>query len=381
MRRDQIAVVLLTMAIATCGLVAAEPSAVPPGNAATAGAGSSVQAGGTPDGDWAKMRPIVPRGYVCRRARGPLVIDGRGDEPSWTAAPWTDDFEDIEGDARPAPRFRTRAKMLWDDECFYVFAELEEPHVWGTITRKNQVIFRDNDFEVFIDPDGDNHNYYEFEMNPLNTVWELTLDKPYRDGGPARDPANVEGLRSAVHVNGTLNDPSDTDRSWSVEIAIPWNGLAPYAGPAACPPNDGDQWRANFSRVEWLVDIIDGKYRKIPKEMRPEDNWVWSATGVVDMHRPERWGFVQFCSSPATAKFRPDPTLATRDLLMSAYYRQREYHKHNGRYARSADELGLGDAAGIEIATEGEKYVATARVAPPGQHPRALHVADDSRLW
>ena len=53
-------------------------------------------------------------------------------------------------------------------------------------TKKNQVIFHDNDFEVFIDPDGDNHNYYEFEMNALNTMWELTLVKPYRDGGPAR---------------------------------------------------------------------------------------------------------------------------------------------------------------------------------------------------
>src|SRR5207302_4948895 len=67
-----------------------------------------------------------------------------------------------------------------------VFAELEEPHVWGTITRKNKVIFYDNDFEVFIDPDGDNHNYYEFEINALNTIWELTLVKPYRNGGPAK---------------------------------------------------------------------------------------------------------------------------------------------------------------------------------------------------
>jgi hypothetical protein len=363
-------------------------------------AGSSTGASPTAaaaelDGDWAKMRPITPRGYVCGRARGPLVIDGQDAEPSWAGAAWTEDFKDIEGDARPAPRFRTRAKMLWDDDCLYVYAELEEPHVWGTITRKNSVIFHDNDFEIFIDPDGDNHNYYEFEVNALNTVWELTLDKPYRDGGPARDPTNIDGLRSAVHVNGTLNDPSDTDRSWSVEVAIPWKGLARYsgqnsipprdAGQSSSPPRDGGQWRMGFSRVEWLVDIIDGKYRKIPKEMRPEDNWVWSPQGVIDMHRPERWGFVQFSSSPDTATFRPDATLAARDALMTAYYRQREFRKRNGRYARSADELGLeagpGAAGRVEVVTKGDGYTATTQVGPTGTPPRVLHVSHDSRLW
>ena len=113
----------------------------------------------------------------------------RIDDAAWQAAPWTDGFVDIEGDRKPQPRFRTRVKMLWDDEHFYVAAELEEPHVWGTLTKHDSVIFHDNDFEVFIDPDGDNHEYYEFEINALNTEWDLFLKKPYRDGGPAHQRA------------------------------------------------------------------------------------------------------------------------------------------------------------------------------------------------
>src|SRR4051812_4125995 len=77
---------------------------------------------------------VPPRGYVCHRASGPIKVDGKLEEAAWHGAPWTDDFVDIEGDARPRPRFRTRAKMLWDDDNFYVAAELEEPHVWGTHT-------------------------------------------------------------------------------------------------------------------------------------------------------------------------------------------------------------------------------------------------------
>ena len=79
--------------------------------------------------------PFAPRRYVAYRSASPPAIDGRLDEPAWAAAAWTDAFVDIEGDRRPRPRFATRAKMLWDDEYFYVAAELEEPHVWATLDR------------------------------------------------------------------------------------------------------------------------------------------------------------------------------------------------------------------------------------------------------
>ena len=236
----------------------------------------------------------LPRRYACVRTTKPIQIDGRGDDPAWASARWTDDFVDIEGDAKPRPRFGTRAKMLWDEQYLYVYAELEEPHVWGTLTQKNSVIYHDNDFEIFIDPDGDGLNYYEFEMNALNTIWELTLDKPYHAGGTARLGTNLVGLKSAVRVDGTINDPSDTDRKWSVEVALPWAGLAEYQPAALSPPSPGDAWRINFSRVQWRHEIKDGKYVKIPKEQSPEDNWVWSPTGVIDMHRPEKWGVVTF---------------------------------------------------------------------------------------
>ena len=69
--------------------------------------------------------------------------------------------------------------MLWDDNYFYIAEQLEEPHVWATLTKHDSVIFQDNDFEVFIDPDGDNQEYYEIEINALNTDWDLLLKKAY----------------------------------------------------------------------------------------------------------------------------------------------------------------------------------------------------------
>ena len=235
-----------------------------------------------------------PRQYACTRADVPVVIDGKMDEPAWSRAEWTDWFIDIEGDAKPRPRFGTRAKMLWDDQYFYIAADLEEPHVWATLTRHDSVIFHDNDFEVFIDPDGDTLEYYEFEINALNTGWDLFLPKPYRHGGKARNEWEIPGLKTAVHIRGTLNDPRDRDDGWSVEMAFPWKVLGEYAHKPA-PPRPGDEWRVNFSRVEWRHDVIDGRYQKV--RGLKEDNWVWSPQGVINMHVPEKWGVVRFVVS------------------------------------------------------------------------------------
>ena len=72
-----------------------------------------------------------PKKYICYKAESPILIDGKLDESSWAKAEWTDDFVDIEGPVKPAPRFRTRAKMLWDENCLYILAELTEPNVWS----------------------------------------------------------------------------------------------------------------------------------------------------------------------------------------------------------------------------------------------------------
>lgn len=249
----------------------------------------------------------APRHYRCCRVKRPLPIDGTLDGPGWGDLPWSEDFVDITGEEKLRPRFRTRMKMGWDENGLYVGAELEEPHVWATIREKNAVIFEDNDFEVFIDPDGDGLNYYEFEINALGTIWELSLPKPYGAGGVPVLGCNLPGLRSGVQVRGSLNDPGDIDEGWSVTIAFPWSGLAQYNPGRPTPPQPGDLWRMNFSRVQWRHDVVDGSYVRIPphgtpvaeslnpeEQDHPENNWVWSPQGVVNMHLPEHWGTVVF---------------------------------------------------------------------------------------
>jgi hypothetical protein len=327
--------------------------------------------------------PPAPKGYLCYRATGPIQVDGRLDEPAWQSAPWTDHFVDIEGDVKPKPRFTTRAKMLWDDQYFYVGAMLDEPHVWGTLTKHDSVIFQDNDFEIFIDPDGDNHEYYEIEINALNTEWDLFLKKPYRDGGPAINEWEIPGLKTAVHVAGTINNAGDYDTGWSVEFAIPWKVLAEFAHRPA-PPREGDQWRVNFSRVEWRHQIVDGQYRKVPNTR--EDNWVWSPQGVIDMHRPGRWGYIQFTTAaPGEAKYRPDPAGPIRDRLMQIYQAQRSFREKNRHWAAKVEDLMLPDEPGLpqhttSLKTTADGFDAAITFTPPGGVPQTWTIRQDSRI-
>jgi hypothetical protein len=306
-----------------------------------AGAGF-LPATGAPPAEPELTAPVPhPKGYVCYRAPTPVVIDGDLKDAAWDAAPWTDAFVDIEGDKKPNPRFRTRVKMLWDTDALYIAAEMEEPHLWATLTKHDSVIFNDNDFEVFLDPDGDNHMYGELELNALNTTWDLLLTKPYKDHGNAVHAWEIVGLKTAVKLDGTLNDPRDTDKGWTLEIKWPWSGLNELTNTlvTSVPPKDGDQWRINFSRVEWDTEVVDGKYKK---KTKTEHNWVWAPQGVIDMHRPERWGYLQFSTAkPGAVAFKPDADWDVRDALHRGYYAQSAYHKKHRKYATRAGDLGL----------------------------------------
>ncbi len=295
-----------------------------------------------PQVDFETWRPLA---YPCFRASSPPVIDGKLDDDAWRNAPWTADFVDIEGDLKPRPRFRTRAKMLWDDTYFYVAADMEEPHLWGTLTERDAVIFYDNDFEVFIDPDGDTHNYYELELNALNTVWDLLLTRPYRDGGHAVDSWDIAGLKTAVDLRGTLNDPSDIDEGWSVEIAMPWKVLEECANHGG-PPSEWETWRVNFSRVQWRLDPVKDGYAKsidpATGKSHREDNWVWSPQGLINMHYPEMWGCVLFCGKGERPGWATNEGVSSANRLHPlrlVYYAQKHHYSIQHEYAPSLEDL------------------------------------------
>jgi hypothetical protein len=102
--------------------------------------------------------------------------------------------------------------MLWDNKYLYIGAYLEEPYVWATLTKHDSILYMENCFEVFIDPDGDNQKYYEIEINAFNAIWDLYMSRPYRDDGWNDGKFELPGIKHAVYVDGKLNSFHQKDK-------------------------------------------------------------------------------------------------------------------------------------------------------------------------
>ncbi len=265
--------------------------------------------------------------YTCYRAQGPVSIDGNLDKRLWAAAPRSGRFVDLVSGA-PA-WLDTRMAGLWDDENLYLTFWLEEPDVRAALTERDSFIWTENDLEVFIaGPDC----YYEFQVNALGTIYEVFYiwQDAYLRGGFSRKPEfdlaahnadvlagfqdnsrhgrhprgkrwafldwDFPGLRWAVKVDGTLNDNSDLDRGWTVELAFPWKGMAGLAQGRPLPPRDGDVWRMAFMRFEAAQA---GGVR-----LKPDPGWALNRHGVYDSHIPECFSFIRFSTQAVGAAER-----------------------------------------------------------------------------
>ncbi len=252
--------------------------------------------------------------YTAFRLDSEIVIDGRLDEPAWKLAPRSERFRDLVSGA--ATIYSTHAAVLWDKDFLYVGYWIEEPNLQASLTQRDAPIYQDNDVELFVAGDD---AYYEFEINAYGTIYEVlfiweqayrsgeyinmkefSLDNPgvryfngvgYKDHPKGRRIGfwnwDLSGLRSAVTIDGTINDSSDVDQGWYVELALPWSELSVLTmrSQLQTPPQDGDIWRMDFSRFNQYKGMISSD---------DSGGWAWSPHGVWDSHVPECFTYIHF---------------------------------------------------------------------------------------
>lgn len=300
-----------------------------------------------------KMKPLKddlqalmqePKSYVCYRSGNFASTDGMPDDQTWNKAEWTDLFVDIEGDSMPAPAQNTRVKMLWNDDYLFIRAEIEEENIWAYVENHDEVVYHDNDFEIFIDPDNDAKNYFEYEVNARGTVFDLFLPHPYRHSPFALHNWDFKGIKQKIKIDGTLNDGSDKDKGWTLEVAIPFADLS--FGLGSGRPDVEKPWRINFSRVEWDTKWENGKYVKATNadgKPLPEHNWVWSPVGAISMHMPERYGYLKF-SEKTVGKEKETFTLTEteklKSVLWAVFYREAKYFEKKNKFTGKLSDLG-----------------------------------------
>ena len=258
--------------------------------------------------------------YIAQKISEPISIDGNLTKLTWQKAQWSKRFVDMVTGEHSL--FNTQTAIVWDDSHLYIAFKAEEPFVEAHLTARDSIIFLENDLELFIDG-GD--CYYELEVNAANTIYEVFFiwrdafkngkfdadifdvhqDSVYTFGGDydrvgktfwrGRHPRGIRwaftnfdmlGLETAVKVDGTLNNNSDIDNGWHLEIAIPWQSLHLLANGRSLPPKHGDVWNIFLGRFQKLV--LSGI------EIQPHPASALNAHGIYDTHLPDKWSRIEF---------------------------------------------------------------------------------------
>jgi len=216
--------------------------------------------------------------YDCRHIDAPIEIDGSLRAPQWQRA---EPIALVVPCTHREPLSRTEGRLLWDDHYLYVGFRAYDKDIFSYYAERDSPTCYEDVLEIFLKPDANKDPYYNFEINALNTVYDA-LNLKRGAGGPDHhrwSRWNCPGLKSAVVIQGTLNDPSDVDEYWQLEVAIPFAGLPTLDR----PPQSGHRWRFHLARYDYSVYLPEGVELSSSAPLT-----------AVDFHRYEEWPVLRF---------------------------------------------------------------------------------------
>ena len=164
-----------------------------------------------------------------------------------------------------SPQLSTAVRVGVRDGALLVRFDGRDREVVATLTRRDDPLWKEDVFEVFLSPEDPPAVYYEFEVNPLGALFDARVESP-------------DGRRETMKVDVSWNCPGFSARVrrkeglWSAVLRIP---LAPME------PGGALAWRANFYRID---------------RGEPDEYSAWSPTfsDPPDFHRPDKFGFLEF---------------------------------------------------------------------------------------
>ncbi len=192
-----------------------------------------------------------PAGFECRWADKPIKLTGKGTDPAWKNAQVIDNFT-VPWLEKPRPaRTKTKAKLLWDREFLYFFAEMEDADLYADIKERDGMLWNNDVFELFFKPAEDKPGYYEFQVNPAGAVLDMFIPRRNAGGFQRFIKDGDFHIDAKVNLRGTLNKWTDRDDGWSVEGKIPWTDFLRTGG----RPERGEKWKFALCRYDYSVDF------------------------------------------------------------------------------------------------------------------------------
>lgn len=150
---------------------------------------------------------------TASRAPQPVVLDGREDDDVWKSAMVIDGFRTFTPVQDGEPRFRTVAKIAYDEKNLYVFTRMFDPHPDSIVNLMSRRDVRTNSdwIKLMIDSYHDRRSGFEFAVNP---------------GGVKRDFAIIDDGMEDASWDGVWDVGTRIDSlGWTAEFRIPLNQL------------------------------------------------------------------------------------------------------------------------------------------------------------
>jgi hypothetical protein len=232
-----------------------------------------LQAGEPPD---PKTLP-PPKRIIVPKLTATIKMDGDLNEPVWKKAAVLEPF--YRNDGSGVEREHTTVRLWYDDEALYLGWTCTDADIQATFTNRDSHFWEEEVVEFFVTPKPLDH-YFEIQWNPLGGVFDAIIQNVMDANGVSKSfqgdwSYTAKGMTSAVKVKGTVNDSSDKDEYWQVEVRLPFADLGEKT------PAPGTVWRANFYRFN----------REIGK---PVEELSWSPTMLPGFHQPSRFGYLEF---------------------------------------------------------------------------------------
>ncbi|AWG22136.1 hypothetical protein FFWV33_11750 [Flavobacterium faecale] len=212
-----------------------------------------------------------------------ITIDGKMDEEIWSKTE-SRTFDYIYKVEKPTDKQKTTFRMLWDKENLYLFYDFEDKYLTARETKRDGKPFLDDCGEIFIIPVPDSLNtHFGIELNINKAANDfIYFNNYYQEKQLALKTFNPD-YETAVNYNGTVNNNTDIDKGWQLEIKIPLATFG-FLGEIV-PVQKGNKWA--FLAIRQDRNEVEGE-RRITSTLFP----IYDIS--KDVHQPNRFGLMEF---------------------------------------------------------------------------------------
>jgi HAMP domain-containing protein len=150
-------------------------------------------------------------------ATGAITLDGDTDDPGWLRPPGparTGDY--VFKNGKPARPY-SETRIVWSGDYLYLALYASDEDIQSHTEQPDEPNGLDDVFRIVF---SDSNAEYAIEVSPRAVI----TDSIRRDGGDW-DLGWSSGAHASREIDGTINDPKNTDEEWAIELAVPFESL------------------------------------------------------------------------------------------------------------------------------------------------------------